>query len=186
MKRILITGAAGGVATMIRPILRAEYRLRLSDVKPVSDARRGRGGDHRRPRRHGGAAQGGRRHRRHRSPRRLRARDRLGNHPRRQHRRALQPLRGGPAGGRQAGRLRLQQPCHGLLPARARRSPSTSPCGPTRATACPRPSARRSAASTPTSTAPKSCRSASATSPSSRQRPPPDRRSGSARATSAS
>jgi uronate dehydrogenase len=36
MKRILITGAAGGVATMIRPILRAEYRLRLSDVKPVS------------------------------------------------------------------------------------------------------------------------------------------------------
>jgi uronate dehydrogenase len=37
MKRILITGAAGGVATMIRPLLRSEYRLRLSDRLPVPD-----------------------------------------------------------------------------------------------------------------------------------------------------
>lgn len=37
MKRILITGAAGGVTRMIRPILRPEYRLRLSDVRPVPD-----------------------------------------------------------------------------------------------------------------------------------------------------
>jgi len=41
MKHILVTGAAGGVATMIRPLLRAEYRLRLSDVRPVSDPARG-------------------------------------------------------------------------------------------------------------------------------------------------
>jgi len=40
MKHILVTGAAGGVATMIRPLLRAEYRLRLSDVRPVSDPTR--------------------------------------------------------------------------------------------------------------------------------------------------
>ncbi len=37
MKRILITGAAGGVATMIRPILREHYALRLSDIRPVAD-----------------------------------------------------------------------------------------------------------------------------------------------------
>jgi uronate dehydrogenase len=35
MKRILLTGAAGGVAQMVRPILRGDYRLRLSDVQPV-------------------------------------------------------------------------------------------------------------------------------------------------------
>jgi uronate dehydrogenase len=37
MKKILITGAAGGIATMIRPILRADYRLRLSDRVDVPD-----------------------------------------------------------------------------------------------------------------------------------------------------
>ncbi len=37
MKRILITGGAGNVARMIRPILRQHYALRLSDVKPVAD-----------------------------------------------------------------------------------------------------------------------------------------------------
>ncbi len=37
MKRILITGAAGSVARLVRPLLRATYRLRLSDVKPVPD-----------------------------------------------------------------------------------------------------------------------------------------------------
>ncbi|KAB2875682.1 MAG: NAD(P)-dependent oxidoreductase [Bauldia sp.] len=35
MKLILLTGAAGGVATMIRPLLGAVYRLRLSDRLPV-------------------------------------------------------------------------------------------------------------------------------------------------------
>ena len=35
MKLILVTGAAGGVAEMIRPILRTHYRLRLSDRMPV-------------------------------------------------------------------------------------------------------------------------------------------------------
>jgi uronate dehydrogenase len=38
MKTILVTGAAGRVAGMIRPILRADYRLRLSDRRPVADA----------------------------------------------------------------------------------------------------------------------------------------------------
>ena len=37
MKTILITGAAGGVARMIRPLMRADYRLRLSDRRPISD-----------------------------------------------------------------------------------------------------------------------------------------------------
>ena len=37
MKTILVTGAAGGVARQIRPLLRAHYRLRLSDHKPVAD-----------------------------------------------------------------------------------------------------------------------------------------------------
>ena len=37
MKQILITGAAGSVARLIRPILRQSYRLRLSDVRPVPD-----------------------------------------------------------------------------------------------------------------------------------------------------
>jgi uronate dehydrogenase len=37
MKLILLTGAAGGVAQMIRPLLREHYRLRLSDRKPVAD-----------------------------------------------------------------------------------------------------------------------------------------------------
>jgi uronate dehydrogenase len=41
MKRILVTGAAGGAATMIRPLLRAEYRLRLSDIVPVADLAEG-------------------------------------------------------------------------------------------------------------------------------------------------
>jgi uronate dehydrogenase len=38
MKLILLTGAAGGVARMIRPLLRTSYRLRLSDRAPVADA----------------------------------------------------------------------------------------------------------------------------------------------------
>ena len=37
MKRILLTGAAGGVARMIRPLMRADYALRLSDRLPVAD-----------------------------------------------------------------------------------------------------------------------------------------------------
>jgi uronate dehydrogenase len=40
MKRILLTGAAGGVARMIRPLLRVKYRLRLSDLAAVADAAR--------------------------------------------------------------------------------------------------------------------------------------------------
>jgi uronate dehydrogenase len=37
MKRILLTGAAGGVGGMIRPLMRADYRLRLSDRRPIPD-----------------------------------------------------------------------------------------------------------------------------------------------------
>lgn len=37
MKHILLTGASGGVATRIRPLLREHYRLRLSDRRPVTD-----------------------------------------------------------------------------------------------------------------------------------------------------
>lgn len=39
MKRILLTGAAGGVAGMVRPLLRQRYRLRLSDLAPLANAR---------------------------------------------------------------------------------------------------------------------------------------------------
>jgi uronate dehydrogenase len=41
MKLILLTGAAGGVAQMIRPLLRQHYRLRLSDRQPVADLQPG-------------------------------------------------------------------------------------------------------------------------------------------------
>jgi uronate dehydrogenase len=41
MKLILLTGAAGGVAEMIRPLLRARYRVRLSDREPVNDVQAG-------------------------------------------------------------------------------------------------------------------------------------------------
>ena len=37
MKTILITGAAGGIATQTRPLFRAHYRLRLSDRAPIPD-----------------------------------------------------------------------------------------------------------------------------------------------------
>jgi uronate dehydrogenase len=37
MKLILLTGAAGGVAQMIRPLLARHYRLRLSDRQAVAD-----------------------------------------------------------------------------------------------------------------------------------------------------
>ena len=37
MKTLLVTGAAGGVARQIRPLLRAQYRLRLSDRWRVPD-----------------------------------------------------------------------------------------------------------------------------------------------------
>jgi uronate dehydrogenase len=37
MKTLLVTGAAGGVATQVRPLLRAHYRLRLTDRAPVPD-----------------------------------------------------------------------------------------------------------------------------------------------------
>ena len=41
MKLILLTGAGGGVAQMIRPLLREHYRLRLSDRQPVADLQPG-------------------------------------------------------------------------------------------------------------------------------------------------
>jgi uronate dehydrogenase len=37
MKTLLITGAAGGIATQTRPLFREHYRLRLSDRAPVPD-----------------------------------------------------------------------------------------------------------------------------------------------------
>jgi uronate dehydrogenase len=37
MKLILLTGASGQVGTMIRPLLRTDYRLRLSDRRPIAD-----------------------------------------------------------------------------------------------------------------------------------------------------
>jgi len=41
MKTILMTGAAGGVGTFLRPELRGKYALRLSDVRPVGDLQEG-------------------------------------------------------------------------------------------------------------------------------------------------
>ena len=37
MKQILLTGAAGGLAQMVRPLLREHYRIRLSDRTPLAD-----------------------------------------------------------------------------------------------------------------------------------------------------
>lgn len=37
LKPVLITGAAGGIGTMIRPLLRQDYRLRLSDRVAIPD-----------------------------------------------------------------------------------------------------------------------------------------------------
>jgi uronate dehydrogenase len=37
VKLILVTGAAGNIARMLRPMLRADYRLRLSDLRPIED-----------------------------------------------------------------------------------------------------------------------------------------------------
>jgi uronate dehydrogenase len=41
MKLILMTGAAGGVAALIRPLMRAKYRLRLSDRTSIADVATG-------------------------------------------------------------------------------------------------------------------------------------------------
>lgn len=41
MKTILMTGAAGRIGTFLRPELIGKYELRLSDIKPVRDLRRG-------------------------------------------------------------------------------------------------------------------------------------------------
>lgn len=40
MKTLLITGAAGRVATFLRDELAGKYKLRLSDIKPVTDLRK--------------------------------------------------------------------------------------------------------------------------------------------------
>ena len=41
MKTILITGAAGRIGTFLRPELAGQYKLRLSDIKPIRDLRPG-------------------------------------------------------------------------------------------------------------------------------------------------
>jgi uronate dehydrogenase len=41
MKTILMTGAAGRIGTFLRPELRGKYRLRLSDITPVTDLAEG-------------------------------------------------------------------------------------------------------------------------------------------------
>ena len=41
MKTILMTGAAGGIGTYLRPELNGRYALRLSDREPISDLRKG-------------------------------------------------------------------------------------------------------------------------------------------------
>ena len=41
MKTLLITGAAGRIGTFLRTELAGKYRLRLSDVKPIRDLRKG-------------------------------------------------------------------------------------------------------------------------------------------------
>jgi uronate dehydrogenase len=41
MKTILITGAAGRIGTFLRPELAGKYKLRLSDIEPVTDLRAG-------------------------------------------------------------------------------------------------------------------------------------------------
>jgi uronate dehydrogenase len=41
MKTILLTGAAGNVASLLRPLMRPDYRLRLSDLRTIGDVAAG-------------------------------------------------------------------------------------------------------------------------------------------------
>ena len=102
------------------------------------------------PRGRAGAA---RRRGRGRAPRRHLHRARVRRHPAGQHRRHLQPLRGGAAPRREAHRLRELEPRHRFLPAGRSDRRRTRRCGPTATTACRRPSARTWRSSTGTARA---------------------------------
>ena len=97
-RTVLLTGAAGGLGTLMRDLLPAYgYELRLLDLRPD----RGRAGrDHRRPRRQGGAARGRAGRRRDHPPRGHLPGSPVREDPPREHRGHLQPLRGRPRGGR--------------------------------------------------------------------------------------
>ena len=162
-ERLLLTGAAGGLGRELRPRLRRLARTLRAER---------RRGDGRRGRRRGSRRRGAAGRRRRRSHRRRRAGDRpprrhfdrrpVRADPRGQHRRRLEPVRGGAPARRRPRRLRELEPRHRLLsPGRGDRADAIR-CGPTATTASARRSARTSRASTSIATASNRCACASA------------------------
>ena len=120
MQRVLVTGAAGGIGSRLRKLLKGVYpEIRWSDLKLPSDLARGRAVRARRPFQHGRGGKDRRRHAGDRAHGRLLGRGTVGDDPQRQYRRLLQPVRGcAPRQGR-ARRVRLVEPRRRLLPASA-------------------------------------------------------------------
>ncbi len=119
MQHVLVTGAAGGIGTRLRKLLKGVYpRIRWSDIKRPDDLAADEEfvqADISRLRRGRETHQG---HRRHRASRRPFDRRAVGDHPLRQHHRLPQHVRGGVPQRRQARRVRLIEPRGRLLSAR--------------------------------------------------------------------
>ena len=122
--KVVMTGAAGGVGTMIRSHLRPHFdRLVLSDLVEIADLERNESFVQADMTDLAAMERLLRGRRRPDPSRRLLGRGAVGCDPERQHHRPLQRLRGGAPPGLPAHRLRHHQPRRGLLPAPAHDRP---------------------------------------------------------------